>query len=282
MTTSPAREHPDDLISLRRAGKIPELLFLFECTTLEPTQLRPIAERLGVTVQAASHTYRLLRRKGMAESRDGRYRPTVRGVAWLHESLNQLSEGVQSRLDRLNIIRTCRAVALTDFHAGDRASLELRNGLLSARYGGMGASHGRVVTGAKKGALVELSELEGIVPLSAAPITIRTISEADLNDSRLPDRLRRAIPPTFTGVVGAHGLEAYLVLRSAVESVITRFAVAAACREASQIGVPSIVLVLEADLPRFLGEFSGPIPPPLTVLPLAHLRRRSEGRTGRR
>ncbi|MGB6500032.1 MAG: hypothetical protein WBG19_01330, partial [Thermoplasmata archaeon] len=67
---------PDGLAALRRSGGVTELLFLFECATLEPTQLRPIAEELGVTVQAVSHSYRQLAKRGLAEIRRGRYLPT--------------------------------------------------------------------------------------------------------------------------------------------------------------------------------------------------------------
>ncbi|MGB6443136.1 MAG: hypothetical protein WBF81_07555, partial [Thermoplasmata archaeon] len=63
-----ARPPPSDgLAGLRRGGAVTELLFLYECTTLEPTQLRPIADRLGLTVQAASHSFRSLARRGLVE-----------------------------------------------------------------------------------------------------------------------------------------------------------------------------------------------------------------------
>ncbi|MGB6441928.1 MAG: hypothetical protein WBF81_01350, partial [Thermoplasmata archaeon] len=204
----------------------------------------------------------------------GRYRPTVRGVAGLHGSLGRLGEEVRTRLDRLHVIRSCRAIALGPLTVGDAVSLELVDGLLSARPGGAGPSRGRVARGGSKGALVDVSDLEGIVPLSPAPVHVRTLSESDLVDVRLRGRLRRALGSDPGGLLAAHGLEAYHALRSATERPVGRFAVAAEAREASQIGVTSTVFVLETELPRFLAEFGGPDPPPLDVTPLPHRRGR--------
>ncbi len=266
----------EGLAGLRRGGAVTELLFLYECTTLEPTQLRPIAERLGLTVQAASHSYRSLARRELVEFRDGHYRPTVRGVAWLHDSLGRLGEEVHARLDRLHVIRSCRAIALSAVAVGDIVSLELVDGLLSARPGTRGPSRGRVARGGAKGALVDVSELEGIVQLSAAPVHVRTLSEDDLADEQLSGRVRRYIAGEPVGLLAAHGLEAYHAVRSATDRPIGRFAVAAEAREASRIGVPSTVFVLEGELPRFLAEFGGPEPPPppLDVSPLPQRRDR--------
>lgn len=257
------------LPELRRSGLVTELLILYECLTTEPTQLRPIARELGLTVQAVSHAYRALARRGLAEVREGRYRPTVPGVAWLHESLGRLGDDVRARLERLHVIRSCRAVALSDLGAGDAVSLELRQGLLSARRGDRGPSRGRALVPARRGGLVEVGDLEGIVPLHPATVSIRTLGAADLHDPSVVAPLRRALGGVEDGeVVAAVGLEAYQLARRATERPVIRFAVAPAAAEASRLGVPSLVLLLETDLPRFLAEFAGPDPPPIDVRPL--------------
>ena len=274
MKPRPSPALAEGLAGLRRGGAVTELLFLYECTTLEPTQLRPIAERLGLTVQAASHSYRSLARRGLVVFQDGRYRPTVRGVAALHETLGRLGEEVRSRIDRLHVIRSCRAIALAPLAPGDPVTLELVDGLLSARPGTVGPSRGRVARGGRKGALVEVADLEGIVPLTPAPVHVRTVSEDDLRDDRLPARVRAVIDRQPAGLLGAHGLEAYHALRSATDRPVGRFAVGAEARAASQLGVPSTVFVLEGELPRFLSEFGGTNAPPLDVTPLPRRRGR--------
>lgn len=256
------------LAGLRRGGTVTELLFLYECATLEPTQLRPIAERLGLTVQAVSHSYRQLRRRGLVTVREGRYRPTVEGVAWLHETLRRLGDDLRERIERVHVIRSTRALALEDLAEGAAVSLELQHGLLSARPGGGGPSRGRVRQGGRKGSLVEVSDLEGIVPLTPAPISVRTLTSSDLADRRLGNRVRDSLPSDPLALVAAEGLEAYHALSNAGVRSVLRFAAGTACLEASRLGVPSYILVLENDLPYLLAQFAGPSPPPLEVAPL--------------
>ena len=256
------------LAGLRRGGTVTELLFLYECATLEPTQLRPIAERLGLTVQAVSHSFRQLRRRGLVTVRDGRYRPTVEGVAWLHETLRRLGDDLRQRIERVHVIRSTRALALDDLAEGAAVSLELHHGLLSARPGGGGPSRGRVQKGGRRGSLVEVSDLEGIVPLTPAPISVRTLASSDLADPRLATRVRNSLPSDPLALVAAEGLEAFHALSSAGSRSVLRFAAGTACLEASRLGVPSYILVLESDLPYLLAQFAGPSPPPLEVAPL--------------
>jgi predicted transcriptional regulator len=269
------------LATLRRSGSVTELLFLYECATAEPTQLRPVAERLGLTVQATSHSFRQLRRRGLVEFRDGRYRPTVEGVAWLHGTLGALADDVRRRVARLHVIRSARAIALVPLAAGASVSLELRDGMLSARPGASGPSRGTAVATAAAGALVEVTNLEGIVALEPAVVAVRTISDADLADPSLAAGLAAALPGPRE-LVAAEGLEAYHSLRRVTERPIVRFATAAACVEAARLGVPSTLFVLETDLPRLLASFAVPVPPPLDVLPVRAARRgRSQGRRRR-
>ena len=137
---------------MRRLGAVSDLLFLFEAETREVSQLRSIAERLGLSVQAVSHSYRSLRERGLAELRDGRYRPTVRGVDWLHSALGSVRDDLAERLDRLHIVRTTRAVAASAIRSGDPVTLEIVDGTLTARAGAGTASRGRAYSTAPEGA----------------------------------------------------------------------------------------------------------------------------------
>ncbi len=259
----------EGLPALRRSGAVTELLFLYECLTLEPTQLRPIADRLGLTVQAASNSFRQLARTGLVELRDGHYRPTVRGIDTLHAALDRLGADVAHRLARLHVIRSTRAVAAEAVRPGDAVSLVLQDGILTARRGGAGPSRGRVSRGGRAGTLVEVGNLEGIVPIVAAPVTILSVTASDVQDPSAVLRLRAALPRSTGALVAAEGLDGYHLARRASRTPVLRFAVAEAVRAASRVGVPSTVVVAEEALPGLIAEFAGPDPPPLEVRSLS-------------
>ena len=260
-----ARAAGHGLPALRRRGTVTELLFLFECTTRPTTQLRPIAEKLGLTVQAASYSFRQLARRGLAEVREGRYRATVAGVAWLQGALGVLRDDVDSRLNHLDVVRSCRAIALADLSAGQSVSLELRDGLLSARPGSGSGSHGRTVTAVRKGGLVEVDRLEGIVPIARGRITVLALPVSRLGDPRLRSALDREVRRQSPSLLAAYGLEAFHSLSPGPDRPVLRFAVASACQEASRLGVDSTIVVLEPDLPRLLEQFPTSDAAPLEV-----------------
>ncbi|MGA7845622.1 MAG: hypothetical protein WCB18_00835, partial [Thermoplasmata archaeon] len=242
-----------------------ELLFLHECATREVAQLRPVAQRLGLTVQAASHIFRQLRRRGLAEVRNDLYRPTVAGIAWLHAAFGSVREDLDERLARLHVIRSTRAVARGPIVANGRVVLEVRRGVLEARAGTQGSSRGRARHRARTGDLVEVVDLEGIVPLESAEIRIVTVPDSDALDPRVLGQLRTLVKETPEGLLAASGVEAYHWLGRASPRPVLRYAVAASALEASRVGVPTTLVVLESDLPRLLARFDQPQPPPITV-----------------
>jgi predicted transcriptional regulator len=246
------------LSALRRPGKVTELLLLYEITVHRHTRLRPIAQALGVSVQAASLLLRELSRRGLASTVEGTYRPTVKGIAHLHASLTVLREELEGRLGRLQVVRRTRALASGPIREGEPVALTLEGGLLRARAGDRGASRGRAVGPASDGELVEVEGLEGIVPLQ--PSTVRCLvlpSHARVSPG-LSRRVARELRRFQQGLVAGEGLEAVHLLTRSTRGPVVRFGVAAAAREAAQMGVPVLVLVSEERLPTFLQRFSEP------------------------
>ncbi|MCI4370010.1 MAG: hypothetical protein L3J81_01610 [Thermoplasmata archaeon] len=277
MAKAAPREHTGGLDALRRRGAVTELLFLYEVTTRDVPHLKGIAERLGVTVQAISHSFRQLRARGLVDVQRGLYHPTVAGTAFLHAALEELRRDVDEHLGRLPVVRSARAVAATPVRAGEPVSLAIVDGMLTARTGGEGASHGRAAATVRAGALVRVTDLVGIVPISPGHVRVLTIPSEALDAEATVAALRRFLRTARGGLLAAHGGEAAHLARSATERPVVRFGTAAAVREASALGVDSTVVVLDEELPRFLEPFQGPNPPPLTVVRLAVRR----GRRGR-
>ena len=250
---------------LRRSGTVTELLFLHECATREVAQLRPVAQRLGLSVQATSHIFRQLRRRGLAEVRNDLYRPTVSGIAWLHAAFGSVREDLDERLQRLRVIRSTRAVARGRVPADAAVVLELRAGVLEARVGTKGSSRGRARRTARDGELVEVTDLEGIVPLRPAEIRIITLPDSGALEKSILVQLRRLLRGGSEGLLAASGIEASHWLQRASARPVLRYAVAASAIEASNVGVPTTLVVLESDLPWLLAQFDQPQPAPITV-----------------
>ena len=254
------------LDALRRSGRVTELLFLYEVATGTHSRLRSIAKALGISVQATSLLYRELAQREWITQSDGVYRPTIQGTEALHAGLSTLTGDLEDRLARLRIIRKCRAIAAADLEKGDRVRLELREGTLTATRGEGGPSQGRVARGGRKGDLVEVVDLQGIVPITSAKILIIVISSPSLNPDRDVPLLRRALSREPLGLLAADGLEAWYLASRATRGPILRFGVAMAAREASQVGVPVTVLTTDDLLPSLLQRLTERSPqPPLEI-----------------
>jgi len=258
------------LEALRRGGAVSDLLFLYVCTTREVAQLRDIAGPLGLSVQAASHTFRGLARRGLAEVENGRYRATVAGVDFLHGTLRELESDLSDRRARLHIVASTRALAGADLAAGGAVVLSLEDGLLTARPGSRGAARGTARHAARAGELVEVERLEGIVPLRPATIQLVTVGESTLADPRTARSLSSLLAARPGALLGAYGLEALHLARAAARGrPIVRFGVAEATQDASRLGVGSTVVVLDRDAPQLLRLFDPSRPPALEIVPLA-------------
>ncbi|HTW56149.1 MAG TPA: hypothetical protein VMG36_06905 [Thermoplasmata archaeon] len=260
----PTSAGPRGLGALRRLGTVSDLLFLYECDTREITQLKAVADRLGLSVQAASHTFRGLRRRGLVEIRGGRYLPTVVGVEWLHRALGDLQTDLAERLDRLHIVRATRALAGAAVTAGAPVVLTLEDGVLVARPGDRGPSRGVARTAAARGALVEVDDLEGIVPLRRGTLRMILLPSDAIGAGGVATGLARALDAAPYGLLAAQGLESYhLVGRAAPGRPVLRFGIVAAVEEATRLGIDCTVVVLDREVPRLLNQFEGTSPPPI-------------------
>jgi predicted transcriptional regulator len=253
------------LSALRGGSALADLLFLFDCHAERPTALQPIAERLGITVQAVSQTYRRLARRRLAEFHDGHYRATLEGVERLHAILGGVAEDVNARQRQLSVIRTVRAIAGGRIARGDRVSLGLVNGLLSAVSGGRGPSVGRALASAQRGDLLEVGELQGIMPITPGTVELVTLPVARIRAPDVKEALARVVRDAPPGLLAAEGLEAAHLLGRITSRPFARFATGASAAEASRVGVPSTVVLLEEELPRFLSQWALGRAPPLTV-----------------
>ncbi len=272
MTPPPSRDGraPSGLDSLRRAGAVSDLLFLYECETRSVTGLRPLAARLGLTVQAASHTYRGLARRGLVELRGRRYRPTVKGVDWLHAALDGMREDLAGRLDRLQIVRTTPALATHRLRPGDAVGLSLRDGLLHASPGPSEGSRGTARTGASAGEIVEVGNLAGIVPLPYGTLRVATFPAGAVGDPGVRRGLRAELDGHPPKLLLTYGLEAHHLITKVggPGARPVRFGVAGAALDATRLGVDCTVVVGDRDVPALGRELEDTDLPTIAFVPL--------------
>ncbi len=249
------------LLSLMKPGRLTELLVLLELSTRPTGRLRPIADRLGVSVQTISLLQRRFRREGKVELIAGRYHTTPAGVAALHAQIASIRADLDSRGAELQLVRECRAVAAEPIRPGSRVTLYLRNGDLYARAGTGGPSRGIAQGSASPGDLVEVRELEGVLPLPPAEVLCLVVPTRSLAaPAQLVPQLRRALAHTDGHLLAAEGIEAVHAMRRATERPFVRFGVAAAAREAALLGVPAAVVVSDSYLTSLLQRLGEPGP----------------------
>ncbi len=251
---------PSGLASLRTHGQATRLLFLDAIASRPYSRLDPLARTLGVTIQAASHVYRQLARQGLVQFVEGVYRPTVAGVAALHDSFSSLRVDIDARLSHLRVIQRCRAVAGATIRPGSPVVLTMENGVLTARPGRGGASRGVAAHPARAGELIDVDRLEGIVPLEPATVLCVVVPTEGFRAARFVRPLKGLLRRRSPRFLGAEGIEAAHLLERSTRRPYTRFGVAAAAHEAAQLGVSSLVVLTDDGLSRFLAHLANERP----------------------
>ncbi len=263
MTSRRRLPEPPGLHSLRRPGRLTEILFLHEVATHAYGRLKPIAERLGVSIQAASFLYRRLNQEGKVELMGGRYRATMAGIEDLHRSLDSLHSDLEDRMAKLQMVQKCRAIAHGPISAGAPVELFMEAGSLHARAGRRGPSRGIAVTDARPGDLIEVDHLSGILPLNAARVQCLVIRAGAVSSpllKRQMQQLSAMLRDEPHSLLAAEGLEAVHLLGKMGLGPFVRFGVAAAARDAALLGVPVRILVTDERIPQLLHRLSEPTP----------------------
>ncbi len=249
------------LLSLMKPGRLTEMLVLLELATRPTGRLRPIADRLGVSVQTISLLQRRFRREGKVALIGGRYHTTPAGVAALHAEVTSIRSDLDTRIAELQLVRECRAIAAEPVRVGTPVVLYMRDGDLYAREGSGGASRGVAQGNARPGELVEVRQLEGVLPLPPAKVLCLVVPTRSLASlSPVVPQLRRALAHTDDHLLGAEGPEAVHAMRRSTSRSFVRFGVAAAAREAALLGVPAAVVVSDSYLTSFLQRLGEPGP----------------------
>lgn len=237
---------------LRSKNLATKFQIMLEIAAHQPNiQQKEIAPRLGITSQAISEYIRELIKDGwlVSEGRS-RYRVTKEGVDWILQMSRQLHGYAWFVSKVVTDISTSTAVADTDLSPGQKVSLYMKEGILFASgvLNDEGAK-GTAVTEAKKGQDVGIRNIEGIIKLEPAKVTVGKVPNVTNGGSRNADldRVREEIKKAK--LVGAIGLEALLTLQQIGMKPDYFHGVREAAIEAAYCGLPFVVICSEDKVP---------------------------------
>lgn len=251
----------------RPKGLSTRILLLLELHRQRHAKLKTLADRLGVTVQAVSVVLKRLVQDGLVENRDGAWRPTARGTDALHGSMRELRRFVDDAMGNLQLIEETHAQAGANIKEGDEVGLYMSGGRLRAAPKVYASSTGRAKVAARKGSLVRVEALRGIVALKPAPILFVAHPP-----TLTPGQRRRASAvlrrQNGNGRLGAHDLTSTVLLEALGREVDFEFAPLQAAIDAALRGVPVQYWVPVQSLPDCLAlvaQTNGSVPQSLPV-----------------
>ena len=242
---------------LRDKQVVTRTLLLLELATGPYTTLAPLAKRLETTVQTVSEYLRAMVVEGLVAKRQGVYRPTQAGVAYLQEKFSLIRSFVTDQMGRLAIVDTTVAVAGAPIAAGQQVGLFMDRGRLVAHPGRSSPSSGIAIAAAPRGSEVGVRQLQGIVelmPAMLAVVALPTVHRGGSSSISI-DRLREHL----ADVLVEPALRTYCLgpVAEAVAArlgcpVLTDGAVTVAAIEVAARGVPVLVLLEESQLAPLL------------------------------
>jgi len=177
-------------------------------------QQKEIAPRLGITSQAISeHMKELIKDGWISTQGRSRYRVTREGVDWMLQMSRQLHSYAWLVSKVVADIVTSTAIADSDLSVGQPVLLYMKDGLLFASdvISAKGAK-GTAVTSAKKGQDVGIRNIEGVIKLETAKVTVGKVPNVQDGGSRSTDLARLEREVKEAKLVGAMGTEALVAL----------------------------------------------------------------------
>jgi putative transcriptional regulator len=216
-----------------------KLLMLLELTTNPHHKFKSLAERFDLTVQAVSDYFKIMRKEGLVMKVRGVYRPTQKGILFLHSNFSTLRDFIDGQMHKLNIIDLCVAIAATPLKPGDRVGLFMENGALKAYKNKSSTSLGIVVSEALPGEEVGVKGLEGIVEMGLGDLHILRVPSVQEGGSRSLDLrvVKKTISTFKPDRVAADGTISKVLLSKAEIPIDIEFSVVQGCLEASQKGL---------------------------------------------
>ncbi|MFC1919038.1 winged helix-turn-helix transcriptional regulator [Chloroflexota bacterium] len=239
---------------LRDKSLATKFQILVEIAASQPNiRQKEIASKLNVSPQAISQYTEVLIQEGFLTS-EGRYRYSVtrEAVNWMLKMIRELNSYSASVKKVVTNITICTAAADCELHQGQAVALEMKNGVLVATIDSGQGAKGIAVSDARKGEDVGVSNVEGIVPLETARITILKVpgiqrgGSNSVSDTALKREMNKN---RLTGIIGIEAL--VMFRRSGIEPRYL-YGVTEAAIEAARSGLAFLIACTEDAIPDLL------------------------------
>lgn len=214
---------------------------------------RDIARRLELTPQAISDYIGQLIEDGLIIlDNHSKYKVTNEGINWVIKVLREMKDYGDFVAQAVNNISVCTAIADSSLEKGQKVSLFMKNGVLTASSQEQTGATGETVSEAQSGEDVGIKAIEGIVSLKFGQVIIVKIPNVQNGGYRSIDLKR--LKSTLEGkpMVGAIGIEALVGLRKIQVQDIYFFGVKEATVEAVHHGISPLIVCVEDDLSGLL------------------------------
>lgn len=242
---------------LNSKSGITKFQILIEVAANQPNvRQKEIADKIGVTPQAVSEYIKELVAEGHIYSEGRvRYRITKQGVEWVLENANDMKRYARYVMsDVISHVSTWTAIAEEDIKKGTRVYLRMSKGLLYVSTGGITNASGTTISDAKQGEDVGVTDLQGLIDLENASITVCKVPRVERGGSKNVDIERLRSLANSKSYIAIVGVESLVALRKIEREPDVMFGAKESVIEAAYHGLSSLLLAIDEEVPSILSR----------------------------
>ncbi len=242
---------------LNSKSGITKFQILIEVAANQPNvRQKEIADKIGVTPQAVSEYIKELVAEGHIYSEGRvRYRITKQGVEWVLENANDMKRYARYVMsDVISHVSTWTAIAEEDIKKGTRVYLRMSKGLLYVSTGSITNASGTTISDAKQGEDVGVTDLQGLIDLENASITVCKVPRVERGGSKNVDIERLRSLANSKSYIAIVGVESLVALRKIEREPDVMFGAKESVIEAAYHGLSSLLLAIDEEVPSILSR----------------------------
>jgi putative transcriptional regulator len=242
---------------LQSKSGITKFQILIEVAAHQPNvRQKEIAEKIGVTPQAVSEYIKELVAEGFVYSEGRvRYRITKQGVEWVLENANDMKRYARYVMsDIISHVSTWTAIAEEELKKDDKVYLKMSKGLLYVGKQNVTNASGTIISDAKEGEDVGVTDLLGLIDLENASITICKIPRVERGGSNNVDIERLRALAKSKSYIATIGVESLIALKRIDMEPNVMFGAKESIIEAAYHGLSSLVLAIDEEVPSILSR----------------------------